>query len=58
LGFVGNIGSTPIYINLPTDSSSSRERVVMFRAVNPRDGKVYYSTYEAGNTDTFKDFLK
>jgi hypothetical protein len=41
-----------------TDSSGSRERGVMFGAVNPKDGKVYYSTYEAGNTDTFKDFLK
>ncbi len=48
-------GKQPI---VPTDSSGSRERVVMFGAVNPRDGKVYYSTYEAGNTDTFKDFLK
>jgi transposase len=48
-------GNQPI---VPTDSNGSRERVVMFGAVNPEDGKVYYSTYDAGNTDTFKDFLK
>lgn len=48
-------GDQPI---VPTDSSGSRERVVMFGAVNPVDGEVYYSTYEVGNTDTFKDFLK
>lgn len=48
-------GNQPI---VPTDSSGSRERVVMFGAVNPKDGEIHYSTYEAGNTDTFKDFLK
>lgn len=43
---------------VPTDSRGSRKRAVMFGAVNPKDGEVYYSTYEAGNTDNFKDFLK
>lgn len=48
-------GEQPI---VSTDSKGSRERVVMFGAVNPKDGKVHYSTYDAGNTDSFKDFLK
>jgi transposase len=48
-------GKQPI---IPTDSSGSRERIVMFGAVDPTNGKVHYSTSEAGNTDSFKDFLK
>jgi transposase len=48
-------GNQPI---VPTDSSGSRERIVMFGAVDPIDGKVHYSTSEAGNSDSFKDFLK
>ncbi len=48
-------GTQPI---VATESSKSRERTVMFGAVNPKAGEVIYSTYEAGNSDTFKDFLK
>lgn len=48
-------GNQPI---VSTESSKSRERTVMFGAVNPKDGEVTYSTYDAGNSDTFKDFLK
>jgi transposase len=48
-------GNQPV---VATESSKSRERTVMFGAVNPKDGRVIYSTYNAGNSDTFKDFLK
>ncbi len=48
-------GNQPI---VATESSKSRERTVMFGAVNPKNGQVIYSTYDAGNSDTFKDFLK
>lgn len=48
-------GNQPI---IPTDSRGPRKRKVMFGAVNPADGHVYYSTCEAGNSDTFKNFLK
>lgn len=41
-----------------TDSLGSRERIVMFGAVNPADGEVYYSTYEAENSENFMDYLK
>jgi len=48
-------GNQPI---VATESSRSRHRTVMFGAVNPKDGEVLYSTYDAGNSETFKDFLK
>lgn len=48
-------GKQPI---VPTDNVGSRERFVMFGAVNPVDGKVHYSTSKSANTDSFKDFLK
>lgn len=48
-------GCQPI---IPTYSHGSRKRTVMFGAVNPNDGEVFYSTCEAGNSNTFKDFLK
>lgn len=48
-------GEQPI---VSTDSSGSRERAVIFGAVNPINGEVHYSTYEAGNTENFEDFLK
>jgi transposase len=48
-------GNQPI---VATESSKSRERIVMFGAVNPKDGQVTYSTYDSGNSDNFKDFLK
>ena len=48
-------GSQPI---ISTDSAGSRERIVMFGAVDPVEGKVHYSTAEAGNSESFKDFLK
>lgn len=48
-------GSQPI---VATNSLGSREKIVMFGAVNPVDGEVYYSAYEAGNLESFMDFLK
>ena len=43
-------GNQPI---VATESSRSRHRTVMFGAVNPKDGEVHYSTYDAGNSETF-----
>jgi transposase len=48
-------GKQPV---IPTDSRGPRKRKVMFGAVNPADGHVYYSTYDSGNSETFRDFLK
>lgn len=48
-------GPQPI---VSTDSAGSRERIVIFGAVDPAEGKVHYSTTEAGNSESFKDFLK
>ena len=48
-------GNQPI---VATSSLDSRERIVIFGAVNPADGEVYYSTYEAGNSESFMEFLK
>lgn len=48
-------GKQPI---IPTDSKGLRQRMVMFGAVNPVDGQVHYSTSEAGNSNTFKNFSK
>jgi transposase len=48
-------GNQPI---IPTDNHGPRQRRAIFGAVNPADGHVYYSTYETGNSNNFKDFLK
>ena len=48
-------GKQPI---VPTDSCDSRERIVIFGAVDPVKGKVHTKTSEAANSDSFKDFLK
>lgn len=43
---------------IATDSHGPRKRRVIFGAVSSEYGYVNYSTYEAGNSDNFKDFLK
>ena len=43
---------------VPTDSFGSRERIVMFGAVDPMKGKVHTKTFEVANSDSFEDFLK
>ena len=48
-------GEQPI---VPTDSSGCRERIAMFGAVDPVNGKVHFKTSEAANSHSFKDFLK
>jgi len=49
------IGEQPI---IPTDSRGSRERRVIFGAVDPKSGEVLYSTEKAGNSESFESFLK
>ncbi|MGI6697320.1 MAG: winged helix-turn-helix domain-containing protein [Clostridia bacterium] len=46
-------GKQPI---VPTDNVGSRERFVMFGAVNPVDGKVHYSTSKSANTNSLRIF--
>lgn len=48
-------GNQPI---VPTNSKGSRKRKVLFGAVNPETGDVYYRTYDKGNSESFKSFLK
>lgn len=48
-------GEQPV---VSTDSKGSRERRVIFGACDPKTGDVYYSTKEAGNSESFEDFLK
>jgi transposase len=49
------IGKQPV---IPTRSKGSRKRKVIFGACNPKTGEVYYSTKEAGNSESFESFLK
>lgn len=49
------IGKQPI---VQTNSKGSRKRRVIFGACNPKTGEVIYSTEEAGNSESFEDFLK
>lgn len=48
-------GEQPV---VSTDSKGSRQRRVIFGACDPKTGDVYYSTKEAGNSESFEDFLK
>jgi len=48
-------GEQPI---IPTDSSGSRERIVMFDAIGPINGKIHFKASEAAKSDRFKNFLK
>lgn len=41
-----------------TNSKGSRKRKVIFGACNPKTGEVIYSIEEAGNSESFEDFLK
>lgn len=49
------VGEQPI---IPTDSKGSRERRVVFGAVNPKTGEVHCSTEKTGNSENFESFLK
>ena len=49
------IGKQPI---VQTNSKGSRKRRVIFGACSPKTGEVIYSTEEAGNSESFEDFLK
>ena len=48
-------GEQPV---IPTNSKGSRKRRVIYGAVNPKTGEVFYSTKRSGNTENFKSFLK
>jgi transposase len=49
------VGKQPV---VQTNSKGSRKRRVIFGACNPKTGEVIYSTEEAGNSESFEDFLK
>lgn len=43
---------------ISTNSKGPRQRRVKFGACDPKTGDVFYSTEEAGNSESFENFLK